>query len=292
MICLVAIDVIIGAIATPLLLNEPDAGNNHSNFKQTLFDKKADIIILGASKANHHYIPDSLSKHFNMSVLNTGVDGDNVVSTLAQFKALVGRHIPKMVIIDLSAGQTAGDFSSLFLSHKCYYDISQAYTSVAEENLDKIERLKLNCNLLKMNEVIPDILQSYVRGNTSTDGFIPMSGTSSALCYMHKTTGAEDAWGRKYSIGSVHEKCLDEIISTCQNNQTLVYVVYSPTLISYTDGVTCEYEQYCNKHHVRFINYEDDTLFVNHTEYFKDYNHLNIDGARVFTSDFIQKIKN
>lgn len=199
--CLAILDLIIGYAIKPVLLSEPDAGNNHSNFKQSLYDKEADIVILGASKANHHYIPDLISNQMDMSVLNTGLDGDNVITSWIIFKSITQRHLPKMVIIDVSAGQTAGDYSSLLLSHKSYYGINREYTDVVNKLIDCSETTKLYSNLFKLNECLPDVIQSFLSGDKSTSGFIPLYGTNSTLAYQKKTTGDSSArWGGNITL--------------------------------------------------------------------------------------------
>lgn len=290
--CLTCIDIAFGILMKPILLSEPDAGNNHSNFKQSLFNKDADVVILGASKANHHYIPDTLASHLNMTVLNTGLDGDNIVTSYVQFKAVAQRHVPHMVIIDLSAGQTAGDFESLLLSHKSYFGLQTDYTEVVHTYCSYEDNIKLHSSFYRLNEALPELAQSYLAGNNQTAGFIPLYGTAPNMAHHHKMTREYrvDEKDKHYNIGVVHKACLDSIVSICRHNNSKVFIVYSPSLISYDDGVTAAYEDFCKNHQIPFINYEGDTAFVNHPELFKDFNHLNIDGARLFTADIINKI--
>ena len=282
---LILLDLAFGMMARPLLLNEPDAGNNHSNFKQSLFNKKAELLILGASKANHHYITDSLRKEFNMTVYNAGVDGDNIVTSFVQFEALKEKLEPKMVIIDLSGGQMSSKWESVFLTHKCYYGLSSCYSDAVDKLLSFSERIKLHSSLYKLNEEIPDIIQSYIIGDNNCDGFIPLIGSNASLA--HTVKDGMDT----YRIGDIERACLDSIIQYCAHSRVEVYIVYSPTLISYTNGITESFADYCEAHHLPFFNFDNDTTYTHYPEYFKDYNHLNVEGARLFTSDIITKIK-
>lgn len=278
------LDGLVSCLIKPVLLNEPDAGGNHSNFKWSLFDKKADIIVLGASKANHHYITDSLESCFGMTVFNGGVDGDNIVTSRTQFDAMCDRQIPKIVIIDLSGGQMAGNWESVFLKHKSYFGIEKHYTSVSKEFISTESRLKLYSSLYKINEDLLDIVSSYVKGNRSNNGFIPLIGTNSNLSHITKDNMPS------YEMGEVQRRNLDHIVGYCKQNEIKLFIAYSPTLITYTNGVTETFKSYCSDHELPFFCYEGDSTFVNHPEYFKDYNHLNLLGARVYTSDIITKI--
>ena len=269
----------------PFLMKVPDAGNNFSNLKQTLIDRKADIIVLGASKANHHYITDSLEQYFHMSVCNAGIDGDNIVTSMVQFNAMAKKHPPKIVIIDLSAGQMADEWEPFFLTHKCFYGIEPNYTSIINNNFNWSERIKLHSSLFRLNEVLLDVVQSYGTGETNSKGFIPLYGTNSELYHKIK-----DYQRGEYDFGSYHEQCLDDIVKKCKNFGSRVYIVNSPTLITYTNGVCEEFNDYCVRRDVKFVNYENDTTFINHPDLFKDFNHLNIKGAELFIQNFINKI--
>ena len=275
---------VVSIIMIPLFLNEPDAGNNHSNLKQSLFDKQADILILGASKANHHYITDSIQKFFKMSVFNAGLDGDNIVTSRVQFEAMSERSRPQIVILDLSGGQMAGNWESAFLSHKAYFGIEKHYSSVAKRFLSYESRLKLQSSLYKINEELLDVMQSYIRGSIINSGFIPLQGSNEHLCPIVKKDMA------KYEMGEVQRENLDYIVDYCKVKDIILFIVYSPTLITYTNGITESFRSYCNEKEVPFMCYENDSIFINHPEFFKDYNHLNILGAQKFTFDIINRI--
>ncbi len=284
LVCLCCVDLFVGCLARPFLLNEPDAGNNHSNLKQSLFNKEADLLVFGASKSNHHYIPDSLQHYFNMSVCNTGIDGDNIVTSSIQFDAMLSRHVPQVVIIDLSGGQLAGDWESVLLTHKCYYGVHPIYTNIINELLPIYDRLKLYSGLYRLNEVLPDLLQSYFVGDKINSGFIPLTGSTPNMKHIVKEDKSE------YKIGDVQKKFLSKMFEKCQDLGIELYTVYSPTLISYNNNIAQVIGSYCEEKGVTYFNYEGDLNFVEHPDLFKDYNHLNCQGARRFTKDIIERI--
>ena len=279
------LDYLTGTIVKPFLMKVPDAGNNFSNLKQSLIDREADILVLGASKANHHYIVDSLERHYQMPVCNAGIDGDNIVTSLVQFNALTQKRQPKIVIIDLSPGQMADEWEPFFLTHKCFYRVEPHYTLTINNNLKLSERLKLLSSLYRYNEVLLEVIQSYETGETNSKGFIPLYGTNDQL--FHKKKNYQSG---QYAFGQYQEQCLDAIVNKCKEIGCSVYIVNSPTLITYTNGVCESFNDYCVKRNVPFVNYEGDTAFVNHPELFKDFNHLNLEGAKLFTRNFINLI--
>lgn len=290
---LLILEVLFGVFSKTILINEPDAGTNHSNFKQSLFDKEADIVILGASKANHHFITDSLAKFFGLSTYNCGVDGDNVLASKIQFESLVNRHQPKLVILDLTGGQTSGKWKSLLLSHKSYYGLNDSYTEMCNELLDTKARISIKSSFYRMNGAFLDLIESYVKGDKNQTGYIPLLGSSPHLTVRYKNNldDLDPSYVSNFRIDEVQENCMNYIVNYCKTHNIPIYITYSPSLIIYTNGLTDKYDEYCQEHNVTFLNWEGDTNYINHPEYFKDFNHLNEKGSIIFTRDFINKIK-
>lgn len=198
--CLACIDFLLGYILKPILISEPDASNNHSNFKQSLFNKSGDILILGASRANHHYNSSIISQHFNMIVYNAGVDGDNIITTRVQFESMLSRKTPQLVLLDISAGQLKGQWESMLLSHKCYYGSNKYYTQVVNDIFSLYDKIFLLSNMYRFNEAIPDILFSYIIGNKGCDGYMPMIGSAPNLSSIVKDEPPV------YKIGAIQKK--------------------------------------------------------------------------------------
>lgn len=84
---------------------------------------------------------------------------------------------------------------------------------------------------------------------------------------------------------------MDLIVKKCQDEGIDLRVVYSPHLITYTNEMLSAFENYCSSRNVLFYNYESDTTYTNHPEYFIDFSHLNDKGAKIFTNDIINRLK-
>jgi hypothetical protein len=46
---------------------------------------RADILVFGSSRANHHYVPEVFEDSLNMSFYNTGQDGNLILNNYAIF---------------------------------------------------------------------------------------------------------------------------------------------------------------------------------------------------------------
>jgi hypothetical protein len=56
-----------------------------------------DILILGSSRASHHYVPAIISDSLGSSCYNAGKDKQGLFYCQAVLNAVMKRHIPKMV---------------------------------------------------------------------------------------------------------------------------------------------------------------------------------------------------
>ena len=65
------------------------------------FHTEEDILILGSSRAQHHYNPETLVKGTDLTAYNGGL-GDQPAFSLVQLSETVSRYKPKAVILDVT----------------------------------------------------------------------------------------------------------------------------------------------------------------------------------------------
>jgi len=62
----------------------------------------ADIVIIGASRANHQYHPEIFENRLQMTCYNAGRDGSSMFYYYGILKAITSRYSPKLIILDFS----------------------------------------------------------------------------------------------------------------------------------------------------------------------------------------------
>ena len=67
-----------------------------------------DIIILGSSRATHHYVPQIIEDSLGMSCYNCGEEGNGVVLAYGRLKMLTDRYKPRLVIYEITPGYDYG----------------------------------------------------------------------------------------------------------------------------------------------------------------------------------------
>ena len=82
-----------------------------------------DIIIMGSSRASHHYVPQIFEDSLGLSCFNAGQDGNGIILQYGRWKMIRERYTPKMVI----------------------YDVTYNFDLGVNDNMTYIDRLKPFC---------------------------------------------------------------------------------------------------------------------------------------------------
>jgi hypothetical protein len=73
---------------------------------------KAEIIVFGTSRANHHYMPGPFESELHKTFFNAGRDGASIYFADAVLRSLSMRIKPQVVILDIVSGWLLTDASS------------------------------------------------------------------------------------------------------------------------------------------------------------------------------------
>lgn len=77
--------------------------NRESGLINNARREKSDVIILGSSRAKHHYDPKLLASLWGVSVYNAGFPGQAIPFNRVTFDLIAAKHHPKAVIVDVMA---------------------------------------------------------------------------------------------------------------------------------------------------------------------------------------------
>ena len=132
------------------------------NYRTTyaLDSTNADIIILGSSRASHHYVPKIIKDSLGLSCYNTGRDGNFLLFNFAVFKSIVKRYSPKVVILDLNPFElyeAANSYDGLSTLLPYYWDKPELRGII--ELRSRVERYKMLSAVYPFNSKILAILK-------------------------------------------------------------------------------------------------------------------------------------
>lgn len=268
-----------------------DWGRNNYIFNEV----NHDIIILGSSRAIHHYDPKVFTDTLGMSCYNCGEDGMGILLMYPRYRAIEARKTPQIVVYEvLPEYDLFKEEDNLkYLKFLRPYTNSPVIDSLVNI-LSKTEKYKLLSGGYRFNSVFVDILAQR---------FSKVSETAKDYTYMpsEQKMGyiSQDRLNNLSQINSVHEyindavklEFLEDLIVRCTKSKTKLFVTVSPKFYSTSDLEFLSIKNLCVKYGVPFINHYCDKDYNMNSNLFADIYHLNRNGADMFSKQLASEIK-
>lgn len=236
---------------------------------------KDDILILGSSKADHHYVPEVLEDSLKMTCYNAGEMGCGIIPAYVRYKLVSQRSKPKLVIYEVTPGfdYMKDNLYSRYLGRIRQYTYNSTVSKVYKNFSDNLEELRLISNMYRNNSCIVTNLKDIVSGNSDRKGYEPLFGEINTELIKEQIVVEESF------IDSLKYSYVERLIKDTQEDDVPLLFFISPT---FTGKSTADYHPallLAVKYGIPVINNLSDTSFVNHTAYFQDIDHLNHAGA-------------
>ena len=305
MVSLVIVDVAVGMIGGKSLDYLPDFTSKMSaqtvknNYR--IMRMEQDIVIVGSSRASHHYnttlLEDSIKTCVDgdFSIYNAGIDGQFSNSSCMVIESMLDRYSPKMVILDI--GDTNLEFEKGKEMKLGYLNFNAPYYNKIEtakhyfDDLGWKERLLVKSGLYSYNDKVFRIGQGFLKmgmGTEPNDGFEPLFGTSI------DTTKVETKVKKKQSqkemiVDEYSENNLCRVMQLCKEKNVNLVLVSSPRFRPKSDNKLIR--SLSQEYDIPYIEIYNTDFFNAHPELFKDSSHLNNDGATLYTQMFFEALK-
>lgn len=249
-------------------------------------DVKEDVVLLGTSRSNFHYVPSILSDSLGLSVFNGGIDGSGgIYSHYILLNLMLEHHTPKMVCLEVmnSTFQKEDNPFELISFFAPYIGRSERADSVFRE-AGNYWTYRIS-HLYRYNaKAMSNLAGLIVNKQTGNDhGYIPMLDPKS---YPELVPGAPGG-----NVDSLKIKYLHKFIDICKERDIKLVMTVSPAFSTADRGVYDILRDIAEANNVPFFDYHGKGLFLDHPEYFKDNSHLWDKGARIYTSIFAHDLK-
>lgn len=282
------LDIVVGIFYEKLYFSEKS--RRQDRLIHSALETNEDVLIFGSSRAYYHYNPKIIEDSLGLTCYNVGYGGQSIYFHLALLKSALERYNPKIAIIDLMT-----------------YD----FEGFARN--DENEKLGILLPFSRKSDAIHDavLLRGWQEDIKLLSSIYPMN---SKQLYMLRNnfatvtnhykgfTGLDRVWTKKnekkyydnsQEIDPKKVDALYEFIDICRDNHIEMYIFVSPHFVI-KNGVN-QFEtidtELSNKYGIMIHNFESDSLFLEHPEYFADPLHLNKNGANKFTSLVVKIIK-
>ncbi|WP_432712559.1 hypothetical protein [Pedobacter sp.] len=265
----------------------------HQQYAGTLYrtnmsidSTRAQVVIVGSSRANYHYDAPLMSRKLGKTVYNCGREGQGLLYSCAVVSAIVARHRPELVIMDILPKELSFHEEERLASLLPYYQNKEIrpYLDFA----DKYQEVKLLSKTYPFNSLLTSIIVgrlSYSGREKEEAGFISLEGRIPRNEVIHTERDDQNLVLRDKLL------LFEIFLGKMERQKIHCLLVMSPMYNHYIPGATRKFCKLINSKY-KFIRFLD---FTNKTEYFdpslyNDSFHLNDTGAARFSAEVVKRI--
>lgn len=251
-------------------------------------ESNEDIIIMGSSRASHHYVPQIITDSLGMSCYNAGQDGNGIIMQYGRWLMISERYTPKFIIYDVNPS-----FDLCVNDNMTYVDRLKPFchdTKVKQyvSELFPLERLKLFSQMYRYNYKFIEMASDYTKSSEINNrGYIPLTGM------IRKEIVSADRPIKKLQLDEdeVKIKYILQLAEECKNKEIRLIFVASPAFRGdvYTKDSFTVINKISEEYGSPFLYYFESD-YSEDPELFKDSHHLNENGAQIFTSEIANQI--
>ena len=255
-----------------------------------------DIIILGSSHADRHYVPDVIQDSLGLSCYNCGEPGCGIIPAYARYKMIAERKKPRLVIYEATPGYDyfVSDDYSKYLGRVRQYSDKKPVAELYDVFGDELEPLRLMSNMYRNNSSIVQNLMDLVVPTKDYRGYGPLYGTLTADAVKQKMETLVEKDTKSYTIDSLKLFYVEKLFADIVADGVHVLCVISPRFtVTSEDGLQAyaPIMELCEKYNIPFIDNRNYLGITGDMELFQDFGHLNDKGAKKYTASLIPVLR-
>ena len=244
----------------------------------------ADVVVIGSSKAIHNYIPDSISKAYQMTAYNCGQDGCFFLYQNCIINMVLDRYKPKVILWDIqpnsfTKANVADEYQNIRYLTPYYHQNKWAKEYIGSESAKMPVRM-LSCMYGYNSKLLNYVFPLITHASATKNGYVPLENTGYAYPQMTREPQTTDG-----KLSGEYLTLLDMTLKRCRKANIDIRLYISP-VYSVKDNLTKQAEnaimRVAEKNEVCLYNYHSDVAFMRDSTFFKDNGHLNDKGARWF----------
>lgn len=282
----VLIDLVVRAIFTFTYSHVPENAELCQRYKYELHNEPVEVLIVGGSRAMFCYDSSIIEDTLQMSIYNAGLDGGGVISQYLSVKKQIDLGGLKLVVLDmdqlqLSFAWNQGKISNYFP----YYWMDLDVKAVVDDCKPQAPIYLLSA-LYQYNSCYHDIVRAYFEKSNNDQGYEP-------LIYTGKFW-KPNYWDEKkeaFVPDPLAKKYLDKIVTICNSAKVQLVITMAPGIGSGFLSSSLFLDSYCLEHEIPFWNFTELKELQNDSRFFRDFNHLNIEGVKIFTPVLAHNLK-
>ena len=289
---LIVVDITVGVVADRLMDKLPDFSGDLAKDNYRLRRLETDVVIIGSSRGSGHYVTslfgDSLDAYYgkHLSIYNASIAGKRANSNSCAAEVLIARYRPQLVIYDIFEGMLCdARVDDIEFSAPYYWK-----DTIVRRYLDDIglrERILMKSSLYRYNGKLFRIV-SNSNPKAPNDGYEPNFGHHKDLT-KHNDDDEEEVSMPTKEMDSYVLNHFEDVLKKYSSENIPLVIVCSPKFCPKDNNKRLA--ALCDQYGIPFLDFYDTPYFNDHPELFRDGNHMNDEGAHVFTAMFFEQLK-
>ncbi|RYE22467.1 MAG: hypothetical protein EOP51_13165 [Sphingobacteriales bacterium] len=256
----------------------------------TLERSHEDILVLGGSRASHHYKTDVLGSTTGMSCYNGGRDDMPVTYVNAILPVVYQRYNPKVIILDVIPSELIATkgydqvyqrISTVLL--RFAYKHPELFSTIALAGKIEVWKAQVS-HIYPYNSIIGSAIQNtYTKlGHESVNGYEPVIGSIDTVYYTKPAFNfnvngtVDDSLAARYV----------NIIKLAKEHNTRLITIVSPFYFAINPSPNNSYnfmKQQSAENGCEFYDFSNAQPFSANPNLFYDELHMNDDGAGIYS---------
>ena len=270
-----------------ILRSKARGGQTHKN-EYIANECVDDILILGSSKADHHYVPGVFEDSLGLTCYNAGEMGCGIIPAYVRYKMVSERKKPKLVIYEVTPGYDylVDDGYSSYLGVIRQYTGNKMVRDVYTDFSDGLERLRLVSNMYRNNSKLIMNAKDLLAKPDEFKGYEPLYGKMST-----PKENSSEKLDKAVSIDMLKWLYMERLVADIKTDEVPVVFIISPSYCGLLSANYVPIIQFCEDNDVPLVNNIGNVSFVRNNEYFQDATHLNHVGAVAYSQWMAPQIK-
>jgi hypothetical protein len=290
-LALLAVCDVVGGWALDWLRDHSPDGRYYKT-KYSLEACHEDVVIIGSSRGEINYVSQIFEDSLGMTCWNASRGGQGTPYFRAIQEGILKRYTPKVVILNIDDNdlENRPNYEHAGVLRPFYANHPEIRPML--DKTSKFEWLLMKSKLYAYNSSFYYLIRPYfvkgLDGKTTDKGWKPRLEKMSA-----EIGGALEPEPPKVPLNEEAIAIFDNIVNDFQQRGTKMFLVVSPNF-GRTVGAssTIEYlKKTSRERDIPLFVYSNDTAFITKPDYYVDPDHLNVDGAAIFTKHLIRQIK-
>lgn len=246
-----------------------------------------DILLMGTSRCNLHYVPSIISDTLGVSVYNGGIDAsNNIYAHFLMLHHILAIHNPKVICLEVMTSdftEQTDPFNTITFFAP-YFGINEGADSIFhlagtywKYQISHLYRY----NAKAASNIAGLAINRHVGGD---NGYIPCPRPAHYPSSLEYSNTPEN-------VDSLKLMYVQKFIDLCKGNNIKLVFMISPMYVKINNNYYDVLKAVATQNDIPFLDYHSEGLYQDHPEYFKDSSHLWDKGARLYSSVFASDLK-